>query len=76
MPRHHNEDCAKRINKKERLLALWSAIAATASKDLVASRGHEVKKVPSIPLVVSDEFQKLKTTAEAKKSFRRTWPLG
>ena len=60
---------AKRINKKERLLALWSAVAATASKDLVASRGHEFKKVPSIPLVVSDEFQKMKTTTEAKKAF-------
>ena len=60
---------AKRINKKERLLALWSAVAATASKDLVASRGHKFKKVPSIPLVVSDEFQTLKTTTEAKKAF-------
>ena len=60
---------AKGINKKERLLALWSAIAATASKDRVASRGHEVQKVLSIPLVVSDEFQKLKTTGEAQKAF-------
>jgi large subunit ribosomal protein L4e len=59
---------AKRINAKERLLALWSAVAATASSDLVASRGHEVKKVVNIPLVVSDEFQKLKTTAEAKSA--------
>jgi large subunit ribosomal protein L4e len=59
---------AKRINAKERLLALWSAVAATASKDLVASRGHEVKKVLSIPLVVSDEFQKLRTTAEARNA--------
>ncbi len=58
---------AKRINAKERLLALWSAIAATASKNLVASRGHKVEKVVSIPLVVSDELQKLKTTNEAKK---------
>lgn len=58
----------KRINAKERLLALWSAIAATASTDLIASRGHEVKKVVNIPLVVSDEFQKLKTTAEAKNA--------
>jgi large subunit ribosomal protein L4e len=58
----------KRINSKERLLALWSAIAATASKDLVASRGHKVKKVVSIPLVVSDDLQKLKTTGDAKKA--------
>lgn len=56
----------KRLNKKERLLALWSAVAATGVKDLVASRGHEVEKVISIPLVVSDELQKLKTTTEAR----------
>lgn len=59
---------AKRVNAKERLLAYWSAVAATASTDLVASRGHEVKKVVGIPLVVSDEFQKLKTTAEARSA--------
>jgi large subunit ribosomal protein L4e len=59
---------AKRINAKERLLALWSAVAATASRDLVASRGHEVEKVVNIPLVVSDEVQKLKSTAEAKNA--------
>ena len=59
---------AKRVNSKERLLALWSAVAATASKNLVASRGHKVERVVSIPLVVSDEFQKLKTTGEVKKA--------
>lgn len=57
---------AKRLNTKERMLALWSAVAATGSKNLVASRGHEINKVVSIPLVVSDDFQKLKTTTEAK----------
>src|SRR5579863_5627528 len=31
----------KELNKKERRLALASAIAATASKDLVSRRGHE-----------------------------------
>jgi len=61
---------AKSINKKERLLALRSAIAATGSRDLVASRGHKVEKVPSIPLVVSDDFQKMKTTTEAKSVLR------
>lgn len=59
---------AKRVNTKERLLALYSAVAATASSDLVSSRGHRVKKVVSIPLVVSDDLQKLKTTAEAKSA--------
>jgi large subunit ribosomal protein L4e len=59
---------AKHINSKERLLALQSAIAATSSKDLVAARGHKVEKIPSIPLIVSDELEKLRTTSEAKSA--------
>lgn len=61
---------AKRINTKERLLALWSAVAATASKHIVAARGHELEKVPSIPLVVSDDLQRLRTTTEAKSALK------
>ncbi len=61
---------AKHVNMKERLLALRSAIAATASRDLVATRGHEVKEVPSLPLVVSDDLQKVKTTAVAKNALK------
>jgi large subunit ribosomal protein L4e len=57
---------AKRINSKERLLALQSAIAATGLKDIVASRGHKVERVLSMPMVVADDLQKLKTTTEAK----------
>jgi large subunit ribosomal protein L4e len=62
---------AKNMNKKERLLALQSAIAATASKDLVAARGHRIEKIPSIPLVVSDELQKVRTTAEARIALKQ-----
>jgi len=58
----------KHLNEKERLIALQSAIAATSSRDLVSSRGHKIAKVPSIPLIVSDEFEKLKTTADAKSA--------
>jgi len=61
---------AKHVNVKERLLALRSAIAATGSKDLIASRGHAVEKVPGLPLVVSDDLQKVKTTAEAKNALK------
>lgn len=51
-----NKNIAKRLNKKEKRLALCSAIAATASKELVASRGHIVDKIQSLPLVVSDDI--------------------
>ncbi len=52
----------ERINKKERRLAIRSAIAATANKQHVAERGHRVSGVPSIPLVVSDELETLSST--------------
>jgi len=43
----------KRIPRKEAHLALLSAIAATASKATVKSRGHKITNVPQIPLVVT-----------------------
>lgn len=58
----------KRIPRKERRLALLSAIAATASKEVVASRGHSVEDVPSIPLIVEDELERLKKTKEVEET--------
>jgi large subunit ribosomal protein L4e len=56
----------KRINRKERLTALYSAVAATASKDFVQRRGHIVNEIQSFPLVVSDEVQGLSRTSEVR----------
>jgi large subunit ribosomal protein L4e len=50
---------AKNIPKKENRLALQSAIAATASKETVAQRGHAIETVPQIPLIVTDRLQEL-----------------
>jgi large subunit ribosomal protein L4e len=61
----------KRIPKKERRLALFSAIAATASKQLVASRGHSIEDVPEIPLVVQDSLEKLRKTKEVEEALVR-----
>jgi len=61
----------KKIPKKERRLALRSAIAATASKEIVASRGHIVYDVPDFPLVVVDEVQQLKKTGEVREALIR-----
>ena len=46
----------KKVNKKENKLALCSAIAATASKELVEARGHKVNKIETFPIVVSDDI--------------------
>lgn len=56
----------KRIPKKEAHLALLSAIAATASKDTVASRGHAIEDVPQIPLIVADSIEELTKTKEVE----------
>jgi large subunit ribosomal protein L4e len=52
-------------------LALFSAIAATASKQLVASRGHSIEDVPEIPLVVQDSLEKLRKTKEVEGALVR-----
>ncbi|HZY48066.1 MAG TPA: 50S ribosomal protein L4 [Candidatus Bathyarchaeia archaeon] len=57
---------AKSINRKERRSALDSAIAATGSKDLVRLRGHRVDEDIELPLIVTDEVEKLAKSSTAK----------
>ncbi len=58
---------AKKINRKERKLAIRSAIAATTSPDLVSGRGHRIDGI-DLPIVVPDKFQDVSTAAEAKET--------
>ena len=53
----------QKINKKERKLAIASAIAATASKELVKARGHKVDEL-ELPIIVEDKLESLKKTKE------------
>ena len=66
----------KRLPKKEMRLALRSALAATASKEIVAARGHIADYVPDIPLVVADDIEKLKKTSEVEEALIKlgVWP--
>ncbi len=57
----------KKLNKKENKLALCSAIAATASKDLVELRGHKVEGIESFPIIVSDDIESISKTSEITK---------
>ena len=59
------------INKKEKKLALMSAIAATANYDLVRARGHVIDNVPQIPLIVEDELEKIGKTRETREIFKK-----
>ena len=57
----------KKLNKKEKKLALCSAIAATASKELVESRGHKVEGIESFPIIVSDDIESVSKTSDMVK---------
>ncbi|MEM2111074.1 MAG: 50S ribosomal protein L4 [Candidatus Bathyarchaeia archaeon] len=66
----------KKIPKKEKHLALLSAIAATGSKEIVSNRGHAIDDVPDFPLVVTDEIQSVKKTRDLRDAFVNLgiWP--
>jgi large subunit ribosomal protein L4e len=57
----------KKLNDKEKQLALCSAIAATARKDLVERRGHRVSKISSFPIIVSDDVEDISKTKDLLK---------
>jgi large subunit ribosomal protein L4e len=57
----------KKLNKKENKLALCSAIAATASKDLVLSRGHKVESIESFPIIISNDIESISKASEIYK---------
>ncbi len=57
----------KNIPKKEAKLALFSAIAATARKETVASRGHAIDKVVDIPLIVDDAIEGITKAKEVEE---------
>lgn len=52
----------EKINKKEKVIAIRSAIAATANPDLVRARGHLFEQ--DVISVVDDSFEKIERTAE------------
>eukprot|EP00906_Rhabdomonas_costata_P026364 RCo037544 len=61
----------KACNVKIRKLAVRAALAASAVPALVLARGHSISKVPEIPLVVSDNFEKVSKTRAALKFLAR-----
>ncbi len=61
----------ERINKKEKRIAIRSAIAATAIPDLIRARGHIVDTVVQIPPVVVKDFEKIQFLSDVKRTLKR-----
>jgi len=57
----------QKMNKKERKLAIRSAISATKEIKFVRGRGHLVDNVKSLPIVVSDDIEKYTKTSDVRK---------
>ena len=57
------------IPKKEAKLALTSAIAATAQKETVTSRGHKIGDIQHFPLIVEDAIEGLTKAQEVENVF-------
>lgn len=55
------------MNKKEKQLAVKSAIAATANKDVVEKRGHKIADVKSVPIIIDDKLESVKKTSDVRK---------
>jgi len=60
---------SEKVNKKERRLAMRSAIAATASPELVAARGHKFSC--ALPLVCDDSIGELAHTKDVVEFFSK-----
>jgi large subunit ribosomal protein L4e len=54
----------KKVNDKEKQLALCSAIAATTRKDLIERRGHKLSNISTFPIIVSDAIESISKTKD------------
>ena len=70
-PPKADRNWSEKINRKERLLARKSAIAATADKTLVAQRGHRFNDSITLPIIVEDDFGNLSKTKDVIESMEK-----
>ncbi len=59
----------EKINNKERMLAIESAIAATGNRALVTARGHKIGDKLALPVVVDAAFEKIQKASEMLAAF-------
>ena len=61
----------EKINKKEKILARNSAMAATANKEIVSKRGHQFDEKVTLPIIIDDKFETVKKTKDVIKAFEK-----
>ncbi|HUT27197.1 MAG TPA: 50S ribosomal protein L4 [Methanomassiliicoccales archaeon] len=63
-PPRVDKDWSKKVNQKERILARFSALAATADAEKVKARGHRFNEELTLPVVIEDRLEDVRSTAE------------
>ena len=69
-PPKAEKDWSLKCNRKERTLARFSALACTANAVQVKKRGHQFDEKVTLPVVVEDNIESLKTTSEVLQALR------
>ena len=62
------KDLGKKINRKELMLGKLGALRATSEAVLVKARGHKFDEKLTVPIIVKDDFEDIKSTHEAVKA--------
>lgn len=70
-PPHSEKIIIERINKKERRLALRSAIAATANKESVEAKGYIVPEKSMVPFICVDDVESIEKTHDLQAVFMK-----
>lgn len=69
-PPKPEKNLLKKVNKKEKFLALASAIAYTANQEAVVRRGHRIPPDTSLPLIVKDELEAVASSRMLHRTLR------
>jgi len=67
-PPKPEKDFSEKMNKKEKQMAVRSAIAATCNEDLVITRGH-IFMTEELPIVADSDFENLSKTKDVVSFF-------
>jgi large subunit ribosomal protein L4e len=70
-PPKAEKNWSEKINQKEKILARNSALAATADKEIVSKRGHKFNENLTLPVIIDDEFEKIKKTKDVIKTLEK-----
>lgn len=64
-------DWKEKINKKEKVKAIQSALAATTDKTIVTKRGHVFDEKITLPIIVDDKFGNCNKTKEVIETLEK-----